>query len=103
MTAPLRDSLPRVGAKAYTLDEFADAVDQKITGASETDAVTPRWRTRVYVIGLIVAALVLVGSGLAGIFLGADAAVKVVAAGGVISSGWALISNGLGVAYRPTR
>lgn len=68
-----------------------------------TDTIAPIWRTRVYIIGLFVAAGVLVASGIAGIFLGSDDALKVAAAGGVLSAGWGLISNGLGVAYRPTR
>lgn len=66
-------------------------------------AVPPRVRTVAYFVLLACAALVLLGTGLAPIWLADEVATKVVASGGVLTSVFGLIAGGLGVAYRPTR
>lgn len=68
----------------------------------EPDAVPPRVRTTVYLVGLIVGA---VGAGAIG-FTGAlypDDVRIVAAVVGSVTSVVATIAGGLGVAYRPTR
>lgn len=69
----------------------------------DAPAVPARVRTVAYFALLAAAALVLLATGLAPIWLEADAATRVVASGGVVTSVLGLIAGGLGVAYRPTR
>lgn len=70
---------------------------------SDAPAVPARVRTITYFILLGASALVLLGTGLAPIWLADDLATRVVASGGVLTSVFGLIAGGLGVAYRPTR
>jgi len=65
-------------------------------------AVPPIVRTVAYFIILGLSAVVLLCTGLAPIWLGAEVATKVVASGGVFTAVFGLIAGGLGVAYRPT-
>ena len=67
-----------------------------------TPAVPPIVRTVAYFVLLAGAALVLLATGLAPIWLDAALSTKVVASGGVVTSVLGLIAGGLGVAYRPT-
>jgi hypothetical protein len=72
------------------------------TGA-DTPAVPRSVRTVTYFVLLGASALVLLGTGLAPIWLTDDLATRVVASGGVLTSALGLVAGGLGVAYRPTR
>lgn len=67
-----------------------------------TPAVPPRVRSVVYYAGLIIGALTLAASGLAGIWLDPELAERVASSAGVISGVGAFVAGGLGVAYRPT-
>lgn len=71
--------------------------------ATDAPAVPARVRTVAYYVLLVVSALVLLATGLAPIWLDGDAATRVVASAGVVTSVAGLIAGGLGVAYRPTR
>ncbi len=73
------------------------------TPEPDTDAVPPIVRTVAYFVLLALGAVVLLATGLATIWLDGEVAGRVVASGGVVSSVFAVIGGGLGVAYRPTR
>ncbi|MDF1705000.1 MAG: hypothetical protein P1U38_09525 [Aeromicrobium sp.] len=68
-----------------------------------TDAVSPRWRTRIYFAGLAVAALVLLVSAVAPIWFAPDVADKITQTATAAGTVAAFVMAGLGVAYRPTR
>ena len=74
-----------------------------IVTLSTVPAVPPRVRSVVYYAGLIIGALTLAASGLAGIWLDPELAERVASSAGVISGVGAFVAGGLGVAYRPTR
>ncbi len=84
----------------HALPEATEATVELVV---EPDNVPPRVRTVAYYVLLILAALVLLATGLAPIWLDGDTATRVVATGGVITSVAGLVAGGLGVAYRPTR
>ena len=67
-----------------------------------TPAVPAHIRTAAYYVGLVLGALTLAASGLAGIWLDPELAERVASSAGVISGVGAFIAGGLGVAYRPT-
>lgn len=74
-----------------------------VAESGDTPTVPARVRTVAYFLLLGASALVLLGTGLAPIWLTDDLAAQVVASGGVLTSVLGLIAGGLGVAYRPTR
>lgn len=104
MSDPLRDSLPLAGSRGVDgMQAFADAIDNKIEGDPSSDAVAPRWRTRLYVAGLIVAALIGFVSIVSPIWFEADIAEKIRETALAVGTVYAAVASGLGVAYRPTR
>lgn len=66
------------------------------------DAISPRIRTAVYLVGLIVGALATAATGITAA-LDPNSAVVVAAIAGAVTGVVSTIAGGLGVAYRPTR
>lgn len=66
------------------------------------DAISPRVRTVVYFVGLVVGALATAATGITAA-VAPDSAVVVAAIAGAVTGVVSTIAGGLGVAYRPTR
>lgn len=81
-------------------DEESDVVEGELWGPP--DAISPRIRTAVYLIGLVVGALATAATGITAA-LDPDSAVVVAAIAGAVTGVVSTIAGGLGVAYRPTR
>lgn len=90
----------RAAAKAAAVSE---PVVEYLEVEEDAPAVPERVRTWVYFLLLAASVLVMLATGLAPIWLGDDAAARVVASAGVVSGVLGTIAGGLGVAYRPTR
>ncbi|SEJ11300.1 hypothetical protein [Demequina mangrovi] len=68
---------------------------------AEAPTLSPRTRTRIYVVGLAVSFLTYSVSGIAAIFM--DDPQKVVGVSAIIATAFGAFASGVGVAYRPTR
>lgn len=66
------------------------------------EMIPPQVRTTAYFSIFGASAVVLLASGLAGVWLDGEVAVKVIASCGVVTSVLGFIAGGLGIAYRPS-
>ena len=76
-------------------------IDGHIQPGEYKPEVSPKVRDVAYFIGLGLSFVAFVGSGLAILLLENPLSATVAAGIGLVSSGYSIISNGLGVVYRP--